>query len=95
MTLAIDGPPVDGLHLPSGSDASTEVVVSWHRRAPVDKPRVDFGTPHDGLGRLVAAGARNQKIADQLGVSINTIETHLTHIYEKTCRRGRAALAAW
>jgi 3',5'-cyclic AMP phosphodiesterase CpdA len=55
MTLAIDGPPVDGLHLQFGSDASTEVVVSWHTRAPVAKPRVDFGTPHDGLGRLVAA----------------------------------------
>lgn len=33
---------------------------------------------------LVAHGLSNQQIADDLGISINTIKTHLNVIYQKT-----------
>ena len=36
-------PRVNGLHLQYGSDASTQVVVSWHTLQPVKKPRVLLG----------------------------------------------------
>jgi DNA-binding CsgD family transcriptional regulator len=45
--------------------------------------------------RLVVTGATNKAIAAALTVSERTVETHLTHIYEKTGYRGRAALIAW
>jgi DNA-binding CsgD family transcriptional regulator len=45
--------------------------------------------------RLVVTGAANKAIAAALTVSERTVETHLTHIYEKTGCRGRAALIAW
>jgi DNA-binding CsgD family transcriptional regulator len=45
--------------------------------------------------RHLATGASNPDVAAQLGVSVRTVETHLTHIYEKTGCRGRAALATW
>lgn len=48
-------PAVSGLHLQFGSDASTEVVVSWHTSAAVSSPRVMVGTPDDGFGATVAA----------------------------------------
>jgi phosphodiesterase/alkaline phosphatase D-like protein len=48
-------PRVGGLHLQYGADASTEVVVSWHTAAAVGNPRIMFGTPDDGLGRMVSA----------------------------------------
>ncbi len=32
---------------------------------------------------LVAKGLSNQQIADKLFVSINTVKTHLSHLYEK------------
>lgn len=44
---------------------------------------------------MVAAGARNDTVAEQLGVSVRTVEAHLTRIYQKTSRRGRVALALW
>ena len=48
-------PPVTGLHTQFGSDAATEVVVSWHTAAAVEKPHVLVGTPDDGVGIAVAA----------------------------------------
>lgn len=33
--------------------------------------------------KLVAKGLSNQQIADKLFVSINTVKTHLSHLYEK------------
>src|ERR1700744_2408798 len=36
-------PPVAGLHLQFGADASSQVVVSWHTLQPVRDPRVVLG----------------------------------------------------
>ena len=36
-------PPVHGLHLQFGADASSEIVVSWHTLQPVRNPRVLLG----------------------------------------------------
>ena len=36
-------PPVQGLHLQFGADASSEIVVSWHTLQPVRHPRVVLG----------------------------------------------------
>ncbi|WP_247197680.1 metallophosphoesterase family protein [Streptomyces sp. GESEQ-35] len=43
-------PPVSGLHLQFGADASREVVVSWQTPVPVRRPRVLLGTPTHGPG---------------------------------------------
>ncbi|MGI8552463.1 MAG: response regulator transcription factor [Dehalococcoidia bacterium] len=43
----------------------------------------------------LAVGSTNEAIADRLGISVRTVEAHLTHIYQKIGRRGRVALAAW
>src|SRR5262245_54957043 len=48
-------PPVSGLHLQFGADASREVVVSWQTAVPVTGPRVMFGTPSGGFGKETAA----------------------------------------
>jgi hypothetical protein len=42
-------PPVNGLHLQFGADASNEVVVTWQTYAPVQSPRVFLGTLDRGL----------------------------------------------
>ncbi len=51
----LGAPRVAGLHLQFGSDASSEVVVSWHTPTPVGNPRIAFSTPGDGLGMGVSA----------------------------------------
>ncbi|WP_216870861.1 LuxR C-terminal-related transcriptional regulator [Modestobacter excelsi] len=43
---------------------------------------------------LAAAGTRNQSIAEQLVLSVRTVETHLAHVYDKLGINSRAALRA-
>jgi Calcineurin-like phosphoesterase/Purple acid Phosphatase, N-terminal domain len=50
-------PPVTGLHLQFGGDASTALVVSWHTLAPVQHPRVVLGRPDGKFERMVEAAA--------------------------------------
>jgi DNA-binding NarL/FixJ family response regulator len=44
--------------------------------------------------RLIAAGRSNQEIADELVLSIRTVERHISTIYEKLGATGKAARAA-
>jgi hypothetical protein len=48
-------PPVAGLHLQFGSDASSEVTVSWHTLHPVHNPRVVLGRLDGKFERTVEA----------------------------------------
>ncbi len=40
--------------------------------------------------RLIASGATNREIADDLVISVRTVERHITHIYGKIGARGKA-----
>ena len=48
-------PPVSGLHLQFGADASSAVTVSWHTLQPVQNPRVVLGRPDGRLEQTVEA----------------------------------------
>jgi 3',5'-cyclic AMP phosphodiesterase CpdA len=48
-------PPVAGLHLQFGADASSEMAASWHTQQPVRNPRVMLGTLDGKLDRVVTA----------------------------------------
>src|SRR5579883_2713382 len=50
-------PPVAGLHLQFGADASSEMVVSWHALQPVKNPRVVLGHLDGKLEQTVEAKA--------------------------------------
>src|SRR5260221_1355770 len=50
-------PPVAGLHLQFGADASSEMVVSWHTLQPVRNPRVVLGRLDGKLEQTVEAGS--------------------------------------
>jgi hypothetical protein len=54
-------PPVAGLHLQFGADASGEVVVSWHTSASVGNPRVMLGSPNGGFGRTATADTQTYR----------------------------------
>jgi Calcineurin-like phosphoesterase/Purple acid Phosphatase, N-terminal domain len=54
-TVLLPAPPVSGLHLQFGADASSEVVVSWHALQPVRRPRVLVGHVDGRLQQTVDA----------------------------------------
>ena len=68
---------------------------------PDDTPTLNIGTAlsvefSEGelkVLRFVVAGERDQDIADELGISVNTVKTHLRSMLEKTGLRSRTALA--
>jgi ATP/maltotriose-dependent transcriptional regulator MalT len=45
--------------------------------------------------RLLAAGLSNRQIAEELVVTVNTVERHLVNIYDKLGVRGRSAATAY
>jgi len=54
----------------------------------------DTLTPREmEVARLAAQGRRNAEIANELRISILTVETHLKHIYGKLKIRSRTELA--
>jgi hypothetical protein len=48
-------PPVGGLHLQFGADASSAMAASWHTQQPVKNPRIMLGTLDGKLDRVVTA----------------------------------------
>lgn len=63
---------------------------------PKRGPRTKYGVPLSKreveVLRLVALGYTNQEIANELFISIRTVETHKLHIMEKTSLRARSEL---
>jgi DNA-binding CsgD family transcriptional regulator len=45
--------------------------------------------------RLVALGYSNKEVADELYISVRTVETHLGRIYRKLGVRSRSELSAY
>lgn len=76
MSTPSGAPPVTGLHLQFGADASTEVVVSWHTPVPVARSGVEIGSADDGLGLLVPAVTRRYRDA----ASGSTVYAHHARI---------------
>jgi hypothetical protein len=79
----LGAPPVSGLHLQFGSDASREVVVSWHSTASVSKPRVLLGTPEAGFGRTADAETTTYRDAKS-GTEVQVHHARLTGLRPDT-----------
>lgn len=47
------------------------------------------------ISRLIAEGARNKEIAEQLQISANTVKVHVSAIFKKTTSRNRTELVRW
>lgn len=67
---------------PLSSHIARKVVQSFHQVAAVPETQRLTDREQDILGRL-AQGYLIKEIADQLGVSLETVRTHMKHIYEK------------
>lgn len=77
--------------------------ATWFSRPLVEHLMINKATPasallstreHEVL-KLVAQGERNRKIAQILCISENTLEHHISHIYQKLGVKGRTAASQW
>jgi 3',5'-cyclic AMP phosphodiesterase CpdA len=78
-----DAPRVGGLHLQFGTDASSEVVVSWFTEAPVNNPRAMLGMPGDGFGRTVQAETRTYRDGKS-GIEVRVNHARITGLVPDT-----------
>jgi DNA-binding NarL/FixJ family response regulator len=78
---------------PMSSHIARLVVQSFHRRGASARPADNLTPREEEVLRLVAQGFINKEIADQLGVSIETVRQHLKNSYAKLHVRTRTEAA--
>lgn len=88
-----------GADLFLGKEAASDVIVEATVRLVSWEDRVPQGVlteREQDVARLVSSGRSNKEIAETLGISLNTVKTHLKHIVTKLDVRDRVGVAlAW
>jgi purple acid phosphatase-like protein/calcineurin-like phosphoesterase family protein len=80
-------PPVAGLHLQFGADASSEMVVSWHTLQPVHHPRVMLGRLDGKLEQTVEAkgisytDAKSGKVVHAYHAKLGRLQPDSAYLY--------------
>ena len=80
-------PPVAGLHLQFGADASSEMVVSWHTLQPVRNPRVVLGHLDGKLEQKVEAkamsytDAKSGRVVYAYHAKVAGLQADFTYLY--------------
>jgi NarL family two-component system response regulator LiaR len=89
------GDPVEGIEAIESfvSDIPSMVTAASQESAGADAA----GLSHREIEvlRLLAAGKSNQQIADELVISLNTVNRHVSNIYAKTGAANRAEAASY
>ena len=79
---------------PMTSEIARRVVESFRRAARSPKPAVNLSAREEEVLILLSKGHTNKEIAEQLSLSVETVGSHLKHIYEKLHVRSRAEAVA-
>jgi len=84
------------------NEAITSLVFEdFYQKNKTSTTKVKFKNPHELTSReqeilaLVAGGKGNKQIADELFISVKTVETHKSHILEKLNLKNTAALVKY
>ncbi len=70
------------------------VVQAFHRSPAPKDPTFELSPREREILELLAKGFLQKEIADQLGISFHTVQTHTARIYEKLQVRSRAQAVA-
>lgn len=76
------------------SSIARKVVASFQRPPPPAAPETHLSPREQTVLECLARGLTYKAIADQLGISIETIRTHLKRVYQKLHVRSRTEAVA-
>lgn len=79
---------------PMTSEIARRVVASFRRPASARESDVRLSAREEEVLILLTKGYSNKEIASKLNLSVDTIRSHLKHIYEKMHVRSRAEAVA-
>jgi DNA-binding NarL/FixJ family response regulator len=79
---------------PMSSHIARKVVTAFRQPTVAVGEEANLSAREEEVLRLLAKGRRSKEIADELNVSIGTVNTHVRHIYEKLHVRSRAEAVA-
>lgn len=79
---------------PMSSEIARRVVESFRVRARNRDETVRLTTREEEVLVLLSKGYSNKEIAENISVSVDTVRTHLKHIYEKMHVRSRGEAVA-
>ena len=79
---------------PMTSEIARRVVESFRRPPRPSEPGVHLSVREEEVLILLSKGYSNKEIAEQLSLSVDTVGSHLKHIYEKMHVRSRAEAVA-
>jgi Purple acid Phosphatase, N-terminal domain/Calcineurin-like phosphoesterase len=94
-------PPVAGLHLQFGADASSDMVVSWHTLQPVQNPRVLLGHLDGKLEQTVKASetsyldAKSDKRVYAYHAKLSGLQADFSYLYGATHDGAEAEFATF
>lgn len=78
---------------PMNSHIARLVVQSFHRRGTSPRPAENLTPREEEVLRLVARGMINKEIAEELGITLETVRQHLKNTYAKLHVRSRTEAA--
>ena len=70
------------------------VVQSFRRAEPRSAMKVQLSAREEEVVILLSKGCSNKEIAGQLAMGVQTVGSHIKHIYEKMHVRSRAEAVA-
>ena len=79
---------------PMTSEIARRVVESFRKAKAQSKPDVHLSAREEEVLILLSKGYSNKEIASQLSIGVETVGSHLKHIYEKMHVRSRAEAVA-
>jgi DNA-binding NarL/FixJ family response regulator len=79
---------------PMSSEIARRVVESFRRRAKARDEASNLSPREERVLELLSKGYSNKEIAEQLELSVDTVRSHLKHIYEKMHVRSRTEAVA-
>jgi len=79
---------------PMSSHIARMVVQRFQAQGPSRHSEENLTAREEEILRLISKGFRAKEIADQLGISVYTVQTHVRNIYEKLHVRSRAEAVA-